>query len=102
MAISDEADIDTMLATFGVPVEFIDANSQRWTVNGILEMNDAEAAMLGVNAGIASKIVTLTVRTGTLPGIKEGSSVTVGSSTVYGVTQVRLTDDGALTKLFCF
>lgn len=95
MSYFGDADIDTMLETFGVPVVLGST-----TVNGIRDIADEELYRGDTVGVMSSKGISVTVKTGALPGLAEGASITV-EAVSYRVMRVFQINDGALTQALC-
>ena len=93
MAFGD-SDVSTMLADFGVSVVF-----NGTTVNGILDQHDNRDQMMAGQVDMVERIRVVTIKTDSLPGIVNESSVTV-DGTSYKVRDILTEADGGLTQLF--
>lgn len=86
------ADIDLILADTGVDVVL-----GVTTVKGLLDIAD-ESLLQGQAADFLGQTMLITVKTGALPGLAEGSSITA-DGIACRVMRVQRTDDGALTSI---
>ena len=95
MGFFGDADIDTMLADFGVPVAMGSV-----TVKGIVDQYHDE--MLGSDQGpqFVTRRVSVRVKTGDLPALTAGASITV-DGTAMKVLQALEEGDGAVTRIDC-
>ena len=94
-------DIDDLIAaTGGLPVSLTVSGQQHDTL-GLVDIADEELIRdVQVGAVFTGKVTSVVVKTGTLPGVAEGSSITVDGTAML-VVAARQIDDGALTRLFC-
>jgi hypothetical protein len=86
------ADIDLMLAQFGVSVT-VGAT----TVKGLVDIVD-ESLLSDASVSFDGQSVQVTVKTGALPTLAVGSAL-VADGVSYRVMRVRQIDDGALTVI---
>lgn len=96
MSFYGAADLDQMLAEFGVPVEFVDANDVLIKTVGLVDDHDPDI-MTAEATTISAHLKILTYKTGALLGLAAGSLVTI-EGTQYTVARVRQIDDGALSR----
>ena len=86
-------DIDGLIAgTGGVDVTF-----GATTVKGLIDIAD-ESLEQGQAASLYGNVVTIEVKTGSLPLLAEGDAITA-DGIAYQVMRVRQIDDGALTVI---
>jgi hypothetical protein len=95
MAFFGDADLDAMLADFGVPV-----GVGSTTVNGIRDQSQDEVADPEYGSGLISRSVFVRVKTGALPGLAPGAAITVDGASLVVVRALEL-DDGAITRIEC-
>lgn len=93
--IPDASHLPAMLAAFGVAVT-IGAT----TVQGIVDVDGVDALDGGDGRDLTTNRVTVTVITGSLPGLAPGAAVTVDGE-AYVVRDHRPFEDGALTHIDC-
>ena len=90
-----------MLRGIGVPVSFTNAYGETFTGHAAWNESDEE--------GFRSADTTLTgresvamVATASFPGLAAGATLRrTDTGTAYRVVQVRLEDDGAITRVWC-
>jgi len=87
------SDIDDLIATCGG----LDVTLGATTVKGLIDIAD-ESIESGQAATFYGKVVTIAVKTGTLPGLAEGAALTA-DGVAYRVQRVVQIDDGALTVI---
>jgi len=63
---------------------------------------DAESAVqdLGGHLGVSGTTLALTIATGSLPGVKKGSSITAGGAPYKVLAPPSLKDDGSISVLW--
>lgn len=86
--------IQAMLNRVGVPIVLGGT-----TVKGALDNADSEEAFPG-GISVAGTEVRVAIKTGALPGLAHGSSVTV-DGTAYRVLALRKIGDGEVTVVYC-
>lgn len=89
------SDLDALLSEAGEQV-VLGTDTTFGTVRrpSALELEAAGAA------GLIARQVVVTVRTGSLPGLVTGATISVGSAS-YLVREWLATDHGALTQIYC-
>lgn len=93
MGFFNASDIDAMIvATGGVDIVL-----GATTVKGLLDIAD-ESLLQGQAADFLGNTLSIVVKTGALPGVVEGSSVTA-DGIACRVMRVQQIDDGALTLI---
>lgn len=70
------------------------------TTPGIVDRPSAVVGPSGELAELVQGTVVVAVRTGSLPGLASGASITV-SSIAYVVRQAFALEDGAITRIEC-
>lgn len=97
--IETAADLDTMVADFGVEV----AVDDQWFAKGILDVVD-RTLIAEDSAALVGKLHLLTVRTGVLgPLAKEGKTITVdrgNGNESFKIRSVLQAGDGEVSQMF--
>ena len=89
------SDLDAILAEAGEQVVFGPD-----TAFGIVRRPSALELEAAGAAGLVARQVVVTVRTGSLPGLSTGATISVGAVT-YRVREWLATEHGALTQIHC-
>lgn len=95
MSFFGDADLDTMIADFGVPVAMGSI-----TVKGIVDQYHDEMAGSDQGPQFMTHRVSVRVKTGDLPALASGAAITV-NGTAMKVIQALEENDGALTRIDC-
>jgi len=96
MTFFGDADLDAMLGTdFGVPVVMGSI-----TVKGIVDQFHDEVGGSDQGPQLVTRRVTVRVKTGDLPALAAGASITV-DGTAMKVLQALEENDGAITRIDC-
>lgn len=94
MALGD-ADLDLMLADFGVPITFPGTSR---TCLGIYEVVDSPMLTGAAGEVFAGRVETVVIKTGALGSLEQGDVVTVDGKG-YGVVSVYAFDDGKFSRV---
>ena len=91
----DDQDIPAMLDAFGEPVTL-----GATTVSGLVDRVGVEVLAGRDGPDLTSNRITVTVKTGSLPGLASNVTIAVGG-VAYLVRERLPLDDGAFTQLHC-
>jgi hypothetical protein len=94
VAFFQEKDIAPMLSQIGEPVTIAGV-----TANAIVRTPDEEVIPSEL-APLVGRLIELTAKTGSFPGLVSGATVTRGAET-YLVREFLRQRDGAVTKVLC-
>lgn len=97
MSFYGASDLDTMLAEFGVPVEFT-RNGFITTGRGIIDVIGVEAIDTGIG-NFTATVTTVIVKTGAFPNMHTGMSLKVNGVS-YVIVTIRQEADGAITRVY--
>ncbi len=95
MAFYGASDLAAMLAEFGVPVTFGTV-----TVSGIADFTQSEMGGPEFGPPVTERAIEVRIATGSLPGIRSGSTITIPDGPVI-VQRALQEGDGAVTVLHC-
>lgn len=95
MGFFGDADIDVMLADFGVPVAMGSV-----TVKGIVDQYHDELGGSDQGPQFVTRRISVRVKTGVLSALTSGASITV-DGTAMKVLQALEEGDGAITRIDC-